>query len=118
MKENQRDAITLTVTRLMIHQTDGTVGFYYCNGSSWTELAATSVTYSIGNVVNGSVVFCIDSKGKHDLVCAFSDLGTEVEWGCYGTHLLNVRTVPNNGVNFEGSGAEIGDGFNNTYDIL
>jgi hypothetical protein len=118
MTETQRDAISPAATGLMIYQTDGTVGFYYYNGSSWAEVAATSATYSIGDVVNGGVVFWIDSTGQHGLVVAFSDVATSVEWGCYGTDLPNVLNVPYNGGTPLGLGAEIGDGFNNTNDIL
>jgi hypothetical protein len=118
MTETQRDAISPAATGLMIYQTDGTVGFYYYNGSSWAEVAATSATYSIGDVVNGGVVFWIDSTGQHGLVCSFSDVATSVEWGCYGTDLPNVLNVPYNGGTPLGLGAEIGDGFNNTNDIL
>ena len=116
MTETQRDAISSPVIGLMIYQTDGTVGFYYYNGSSWAEVAATSATYSIGDVVNGGVVFWIDSTGQHGLVAAFSDVATSVEWGCYGTDLSNVPHVTSNPP--VGLGAEIGDGFNNTNDIL
>ena len=56
---------------------------------------------------------------------AFSDvvyslLGTNpyVEWGCYNTDLPYVPNVPYNGGNPLGLGAEIGDGFNNTNNIL
>ena len=35
MTNTQRDAISSPATGLMIYQTDGTVGFYYYNGSSW-----------------------------------------------------------------------------------
>lgn len=115
MTETQRDAITSAATGLMIYQTDGTAGFYYYNGSSWSEVGANSTTYSIGDIVNGGVVFWLDSTGQHGLVCAFSDSATGVEWGCTGSDLPNV---PNNGSSLVGSGAEIGDGFNNTYDIL
>ena len=69
MTETQRDAITSAATGLMIYQTDGTSGFYYYNGSSWAEVGATSTTYSIGDVVNGGVVFWLDSTGQHGLVC-------------------------------------------------
>jgi hypothetical protein len=82
------------------------------------QITATSATYSIGDVVNGGVVFWLDSTGQHGLVVALSDVATSVEWGCYGTDLPNVPNVPYNGGKPVGSGAEIGDGFNNTYDIL
>ena len=118
MTETQRDAISSPANGLMIYQTDGTVGFYYYNGSSWAEVAATSATYSIGDVVNGGVVFWLDSTGQHGLVVAFSDVATSVEWGCNSTDLLNVLNVPYNDYHPAGLGAEIGDGFNNTNDIL
>ena len=52
------------------------------------------------------------------MVAAFSDVATSVEWGCLSTDLLNVSNVPYNGGFPTGSGAEIGDGFNNTNNIL
>jgi len=52
------------------------------------------------------------------LVVAFSDVATYVEWGCFGADLPNVPNVPYNGGNPLGLGAEIGDGFNNTNNIL
>jgi len=116
MTETQRDAIFPAATGLMIYQIDGTAGFYYYNGSSWAEVAATSATYSIGDVVNGGVVFWLDSTGQHGLVCSFSDYPTSIEWGCYGIDLPNVPNVPSYPPN--GVGAEIGDGFNNTNNIL
>ena len=118
MTETQRDAIASAATGLMIYQTDGTAGFYYYNGSTWSEVGANSTTYSIGDIVNGGVVFWLDSTGQHGLVCAFSDVATSVEWGCYNTDLPNVpNVIPNGGVS-SGLGAEIGDGFNNTNNIL
>jgi hypothetical protein len=118
MTAAQRDLISPAATGLMIYQTDGTAGFYYYNGSSWAEVAATTVTYSIGDIVNGGVVFWLDSTGQHGLVAAFSDVATSVEWGCSGTDLPNVSNVSYNGGVPAGLGAEIGDGFNNTNDIL
>jgi hypothetical protein len=127
MTETQRDAISPTATGLMIYQTDGTVGFYYYNGSSWATLgAATSPTYNIGDVVNGGVVFYLFVEADagyvagetHGLVCSFSDYATGVEWGCYGTDLPNVPNVPYDEGVIIGLGAEIGDGVSNTNAIL
>jgi hypothetical protein len=118
MTKVQRGFIDTPATGLMIYQTDGTPGFYYYNGSSWAEVAATSATYSIGDVVNGGVVFWLDSTGQHGLVVAFLNVATSIVWGCYDTDLPNVPNVPYNGGNPAGSGAEIGDGYNNTNDIL
>jgi hypothetical protein len=130
MTETQRDAISPAATGLMIYQTDGTAGFYYYNGSSWegyysknevdaliANLQSTSSwTYNIGDIVNGGVVFWIDSTGQHGLVVAFSDVATSVEWGCYDTDLPNVPNVSSYPP--VGQGAEIGHGFNNTNAIL
>ena len=120
MTTTQRDAISAakglvlfntTLNTLQINEGDATT-------SNWVSLsAATSTTYSIGDIVNGGVVFWLDSTGQHGLVVAFLDVATSVQWGCYGTDLPNVPNVPDNGVSV-GLGAEIGDGFNNTNDIL
>ena len=77
-----------------------------------------SKTYSIGDFVNGGVVFWLDSTGQHGLVCALSDSAINAEWGCYDYDLPNVPNVQYNGGYPEGSGTEIGDGFNNTNNIL
>ena len=80
---------------------------------------ATSPTYSIGDIVNGGVVFWLDSTGQHGLVAAFSDYSTTRVWGCMGVYLPNVPVVSFGGVGIPvGFGAEIGAGFNNTNDIL
>jgi hypothetical protein len=62
----------------MIYQTDGTVGFYYYNGSSWAEVAATSKTYSVNTFYAelGGYVIQISPNGKHGLVVAMQDQGT------------------------------------------
>lgn len=83
MTEAQRDAISpaatgLIATGLMIYQTDGTAGFYYYNGSSWSEVAATSKTYSVNTFYAelGGYVIQISPNGKHGLVVAMQDHGT------------------------------------------
>ena len=91
----------------------GADGIDGADGASYTQ-----PTYNIGDIVNGGVVFWLDSTGQHGLVVAFSDVATYVEWGCFGADLPNVPNVPYNGGNPLGLGAEIGDGFNNTNNIL
>src|SRR6059058_3497114 len=39
MSQAQRDAITAPAASLLIYQTDGTKGYYYYNGTSWTLLS-------------------------------------------------------------------------------
>jgi len=134
MTEAQRDDINSPsnpATGLMIYQTDDTAGFYYYNGSSWegyyskVEVDAlianlqSKTEARVGDIRAGGVVFWVDpSDNRHGLVCAFSDYSTYVEWGCSGTDLSSVSNVPYNGGNPVGSGAEIGDGFNNTNNII
>ena len=87
MTADQRDAISPAATGLMIYQTDGTVGFYYYNGSSWAEVGATtSATYSIGDFAHGGIVFWVDETGQHGLVCAKEDQSSGTRWfaGSYG----------------------------------
>ena len=86
----------------------------------------TNLPIRVGDIVNGDVVFHIfasDEPGfvsgeTHGLVVAMSDVATSVEWGCYGTDLPNVQNAFSFGGNPSGLGAEIGDGFNNTNNIL
>lgn len=56
MTQSQRDAISSPPTSLLIFQTDGTAGFYYYNGSSWTSIGGGSNVWSLnGNLgTNGS----------------------------------------------------------------
>jgi hypothetical protein len=70
-------AIDTPATGLMVYQTDGTVGFYYYNGSSWAEVAATSKTYSVNTFYAelGGYVIQISPNGKHGLVVAMQDQG-------------------------------------------
>ena len=119
MTTTQRDAISAakglvlfntTLNTLQINEGDATT-------SNWVSLsAATSTTYSIGDIVNGGVVFWLDSTGQHGLVVAFLDVATSVQWGCYGTDLPNVPNVQTYPP--VGFGAGIGAGFDNTNDIL
>ena len=78
MTETQRDEISSPATGLMIYQTDVTVGFYYYNGSSWAEVAATSKTYSVNTFYAelGGYVIQISPNGKHGLVVAMQDQGS------------------------------------------
>ena len=46
MNNAQRQAISSPVAGLMIYQTDGTVGFYYYNGSSWANVGYTDALVS------------------------------------------------------------------------
>ncbi len=123
MTTNERDLISSAATGLIVFNT--TLNTLQINvgdatTANWVSLsaAATSPTYNIGDIVNGGVVFWLDSTGQHGLVVAFSDAATSVEWGCHETDLPNVPNVSHLYQNLSGLGAEIGEGFNNTNNIL
>ena len=97
MTETQRDAISSPATGLMIYQTDGTVGFYYYNGSSWdtyysknevdtilTNLQShvNQFTPKVGDRYQGGMIFYIYQSGDlgyvegetHGLIAAYEDV--------------------------------------------
>ncbi|MDB9922058.1 DUF1566 domain-containing protein [Polaribacter sp.] len=102
MTETQRDAISSPATGLMIYQTDGTVGFYYYNGSSWSEVAATSKTYSVNTFYAelGGYVIEVNSDGTHGLVVAMQDQGTS-NWYEANDLLSNASNHDTNGAKFK-----------------
>ena len=68
MTETERYEISSPETGLMIYQIDVTVGFYYYNGSSWAEVAATSKTYSVNTFyaeLGGYVIEVNSPNGIH-----------------------------------------------------
>ena len=89
MTIEQRNLISLPAAGLMIYQIDGTVGFYYYNGSSWAEVAATSKTYSVNTFYAelGGYVIQISPNGKHGLVVAMQDQGVSTWY--QANHLLS-----------------------------
>ena len=105
MTETQRDAITSAATGLMIYQTDGTVGFYYYNGSSWvgyysknevdtlianlqSQINNLVVGFGVGDFYGGGVVFYIFESGDtgyvagetHGLIAAVQDQSSGIRW--------------------------------------
>ena len=118
MTTTQRDAISAAKGLVLFNTTTNTLQINEGDATTanWVSLSSTSATYSIGDVVNGGVVFWIDSTGQHGLVVAFSDVAINLDWGCNVTDLSNVSNVTSEPP--IGLGAEIGDGFNNTNDIL
>ena len=99
--ETQRDAITSAATGLMIYQTDGTAGFYYYNGSSWSEVGAIEKTYTINTFYAelGGYVIQISPSGTHGLVVAMQDQGTS-NWYEADDLLSNASNHDTDGAKF------------------
>ena len=52
MTSGQKNAIQGPVNGLLVYQTDGTAGFYYYDGSSWTPLKSQSTSSGAGSDAN------------------------------------------------------------------
>ncbi len=102
MTAAQRDAISSAVTGLIVYQTDGTTGFCYYNGSSWSEVGATSPTYSVNTLYAelGGYVIEVNSDGAHGLVVAMQDQGIS-NWYLADDLLSNASNHDTNGAKFK-----------------
>lgn len=102
MTAAQRNAISFAVTGLMIYQTDGTAGFYYYNGSSWSDVGATAKTYTINTFYAelGGYVIEVNSDGTHGLVVAMQDQGSS-NWYEANDLLSNASKHDANGAKFK-----------------
>jgi len=54
MTEVQKTAISTPATGLIIYQTDATEGFYYYNGSAWTQIGASGGSGTVTSVATGT----------------------------------------------------------------
>ena len=73
MTSAQRTAISTPATGLLVYQTDGTSGFYYYNGSSWTPLTSAvqgplSGWATTGNANTDSTTNFIGTSDNNPLV--------------------------------------------------
>ena len=83
----------------------------------WPPVCEEEVTYQVGDLAEGGIVFYVDETGQHGLVAAMEDL-TEgatdpygwgfngYEWGCYMEYVDGA------------DGTSIGTGYQNTMDII
>ena len=55
MTKNQRDAIAIPSTGLLIFQTNSTPGFYYYSGSAWVALSQKGVSKTLNNLTPTAV---------------------------------------------------------------
>ena len=72
----------------------------------WPPVCEEEVTYQVGDLAEGGIVFYVDETGQHGLVAAMEDLEETYHWGCYGDIML--------GADQQG----IGFGLQNTNEIL
>jgi len=55
MSKNQRDAIAIPSTGLLIFQTNSTPGFYYYSGSAWVAVSQKGVSKTLNNLTPTAV---------------------------------------------------------------
>ena len=81
----------------------------------WPPVCEQELTYQVGDLAEGGIVFYVDETGEHGLVSALEDLteGTTInsegnpgyQWGCFATGISGA------------DGQAIGTGYQNTLDI-
>ena len=49
----------------------------------WPPVCEEEVTYQVGDLAEGGIVFYVDSTDQHGLVAAMEDLGSSFNWGCW-----------------------------------
>ena len=62
MTQAQRNAIVSPATGLFIYQTNGTAGFYYYSGTTWTPVSGKGANTSLSNLVTTSIKRCATSE--------------------------------------------------------
>ncbi|HEV8084210.1 MAG TPA: hypothetical protein VGP55_13470, partial [Chitinophagaceae bacterium] len=66
----QRTAITSPAIGLLIYQTDNSAGFYYYDGSQWTDIPATAANKNLSNLIPATAVnadLLPDQNNMHEL---------------------------------------------------
>ena len=74
---------------LMIFVTaNGPVGnnaLYIYDGTGWSMVNSTPISFSMGQHIGGGVVFYVDQTGNHGLISSTVDESIYALWGCFGT---------------------------------
>ena len=73
LTETQRTAISAPATGLLVYQTDNTSGFWFYDGSMWTNLASGAVSSEFQSM--GGVVHNTSNPASDDFVFGSSTLG-------------------------------------------
>ena len=97
MTNAQRDAISSPATGLMVYQTDGTVGFYYYDGSSWSSVTSSTSGYSDYIFENDSDYF-----GEASADGSTSIVTMSLNYSKKG--YMKIAFNASNGNNYSGSG--------------
>jgi hypothetical protein len=83
MTISQRNGLSATAG-LQVFCTNCTpAGPYTYNGSSWLAMiggGGAAITYIVGQLAQGGVIFWVDATGQHGLVAATNDLSSSVAW--------------------------------------
>jgi hypothetical protein len=106
MTAAQRTAISTPAAGLLVYQTDGVAGLYYCIGTSWSLISNSTCGYSIGqyNSALGGYIFYLDASGCHGLVAATTDQSAGIKWDDDLFGNANALTYTNAFGNTTGSG--------------
>ena len=89
----------------------------YCGFDSYNQICISPdegfdcfgielISYQVGDMTEGRIVFYIDETSQHGLVAAMEDIEGTYEWGCFGTSISGA------------DGTSIGTGLQNTLDIV
>lgn len=71
-----------------------------------------------GKVFLGGLIFYIDSSKKLGLLASLDNITIPTTWGCFQTDILNIPNVLNYNSNDPQPGSRIGDGKNNTDELI
>lgn len=84
------EAIINPVEGLMAYSTTADILCFF-NGSTWMGVDGDSLTYTVGALAKGGVIFELDATLRHGKVSATADLngGASYAWGCEGTDITS-----------------------------
>jgi hypothetical protein len=114
----QKTAITTPASGLLIYQTDGTSGFYYYNGASWTfiggttETASNGLTKSINDIILGGNLTGNTTITNNAKTLAFAGSASTTTFTSSGFVGVGTAT-PNQKVSVQAGNIEIQDNNDN-----